>query len=482
MPFSPGRRPLPALSLLALTALVCVSRGAVVLDGTGLGTGVIQTSSSVYGVTFGGSKSTAGGGTILNSGRRYGFTLTTTRNYTLFRLDLALNANSGGPYGECRNADVLPDCLFTLALRASAVVDFLLEVWAATPPRAVASSPLFSAHAMGTVPANNVKGFASLVLPGTLTLAAGGTYAVTFSPQTPSNGFIGWGFPLPTGGTGVTVLSDCYSSDAGATWAGLASASTYFGVRLLDTAGATFTGLQTWTDQTSGGNVMCTSSCSFWPLAQVSASSILHIGLTMPYVGTQTLFGLSSVSFSVCAWGGAIAANTLFFTVSLYTAAVSNAGFVSPLSVIATVAAAAVPAIASSAGVSASATLFPPTWALAYTPASPYFFIGVNFSGSTSNAYLCPWTDSTQNYWRPDTWSITGVGGEWPLLTRIVFEAAVHPSLPCLALSFGSSWSPEDFMYDNAYFLFGSGTPTMLNGIKVRRSNRHPAIYVNLPC
>lgn len=340
------------------------------------------------------ANSQGGGNARLNSTTKYGYTFTLGSNaqYRLSRLDIALNSQ--------------------LSSNPSAV-DFLVEVWTASSRTALAGTPLYSVHALGTAAANNAASFTSLVLPSSFNLAGGGTYAVTFSPQATAS-FLMYGFSSPTAAADVTLLGDVLWS--GGSWRSPGSGSSYGAFRLVDATALEFTGYETWLDQQRSYSLCTVASgnCALGDLTLLGTGYAIF-GITVPNEGVTMQYGLSNVSFGVCAltgsgwtsgqvgYGPCISCCSSFpyvprvrlyvqvtAIVSLHAANVSS-GLVSPVSSAIASTSSSVGAIASDSGVVVTINLVPTTWALTFTPSAPYYFISIRFSGpSTGSALLCP--------------------------------------------------------------------------------------------
>ena len=361
------------LAALVATAAVSVY-GTTILDGTG-GLSTTVTASRWVG------NASAASASGLWSGTKYGVSLTTTSSFTLLRLDVALNAASG----------------------SAVAVDFLVEVWAVTGALPVGPAPLFSAHALGTVSASGGKGYASLVLPAYFVLSAGGAFAVTLSPQTPSTAPLNmWGFGAPNATAGVTVLGDALSTSGGASWTSPGSGTTFGGLRLVDVAGASFTGTQVWTDQQTG------NTANFALVGTPLGTRVAAVGFTVPNSGAGDSFGLATFGVGLC---GSFTTGTVFVSLALYAGVVSAAGLVSPTTPsLAT--AGPFTATGTTTGAFFNANLSSAAWVLSYAAAAPYYFVTVSLSGSSSAGIKLCTAQKTVSV-QSDTWAITGVGGEW---------------------------------------------------------------------
>ena len=279
--------------LLLLLALFPPSAGVVLLDNT-----ANLLSSSPTG-TFNSA------GSNLYSIHKHGFSFVTSSSIALSRLDLCLNAASGGPY----------------------LIDFLVEVWIATS--ATALSPFYSVHAMGTVPAAGNKGYVSLVLPG-LDLYAGGYYAVTFSPQTPSGmAFNMFSFAAaPTSTAGLTSIAMSRSSNSGASW--VSGAGPFGGFRLGDDGGAIYAGTNTWTDATSNLNTGLRLTSINYLQTQTPGTTVMAVAITCPNDGLSVNFGITSVSLVICCNTGGSCTNSFYtVTIALVRATITS-GVVQP--------------------------------------------------------------------------------------------------------------------------------------------------------
>ena len=285
------------LLLLWAAPLLCSGAVAYYLDNTG----------SLNIGNPSGSSTSAGSG--FYSIHRYGYSFRTGgTGFTLVRLDCSVNAATGGPF----------------------VVDFLVEVWSVSGPTSFAASPLYSAHAMGTVAASGTKSYTSLVLPATMVLSANTYYAVTFSMQTPASRvfqFYTHGTPTVLAGSGITLLNQARSSDNGASWT---TSGTPAGFRLGgDSVGATYTGTTTWTDQTGGlttGNLDVTAFSHDYNIG----TNFAAIGITCPHDGDLVQYGLNTFSFVMCTRnGGSITPTNYQYTLSLVRADVTN-GIITP--------------------------------------------------------------------------------------------------------------------------------------------------------
>jgi len=256
---------------------------------------------------------------------------------------------------------------------------------------------------MGTAQQRGVKGFASLVLPSSFTLATGTTYAVTFSPQTTTQTWNMYGMSVPTGwprrnGPWRLLLQRRHLVEP---WVPVQ--------RLVPSASAT-PSASCGTGTRRGRRCRSDTRPQPRPIMLSGIPRPPSSDLQSPTMGTSSSTASRAYrcacrpASDVDEWPSIW--STSAFTQPLFPPASS----LRPGRPCKTVAQSA-GALANGAATFVTVPVPWSLWVLTYTASAPYYFLGITFTGFRANQAQLGVARQGGTTVTLDTWTITGVGG-----------------------------------------------------------------------